>query len=156
MGIEGYSMGNMGLNTDLNAIQMVTQVEQIAQKGAEIIVKDIDKSEKGANIKRKKKDSKNHQEFMDSEEEDGNDENESNGEDFDNANRVTITSGLTLEDVENCNPKDFLVRLNSKTQAVELLDKSNGKVIEAMPAGEFMESMSKLDSSSGILVNRKV
>lgn len=153
MGVEGYSMGNMGLNTDLNSVQMLTQVEQIAQKDSEIMIKDVTKASEGDGVKRKKKESNQNQP---EEEGDDNDNEDENQAESDNENLYSLQRGLSEEDIEDSDPKAFIVKLNPRTQFVELLRKEDGKVMEKMPADDLMSIMSKLDNASGILVNRKV
>ena len=62
MGLDGFSMGNLGLNNDLTSAQMANQAEQLAKKGSEFKVKDVSQlpREKGVRIKEDESESKQH------------------------------------------------------------------------------------------------
>jgi len=115
MGLDGFSMGNLGLNTELTSAQLVTQAELSAQKESEFKIKNISESEKEQKIKRKEDDEENkNQNFDDNFEKD---------EETDNLEDSSPTL-IDEKDIENSNPKDFTVRINPQTEQVELFNKT--------------------------------
>lgn len=158
MGLDGFSMGNLGLNATLTSAQMANQAEYLAQKDSEIIIKDVEKLEKEQAVKSKEEDEKN-QQFNDGfkkkeDEDDSIQEDEANSND--NALNEEITSGLIERDFASKDPKEFSVRLNQETDMIELINNKEDKVLETIKAQDLMNMVSKLNSASGILVNRKI
>ncbi len=154
MGLDGFSMGNLGLNTDLTSAQLVGQAELSAQKDAEFKIKTISESEQDELVKRKEEEEESKQQTF----EDGFKNNDETDEDTDETNdEADLSPSLISEkDIENSNHKDFLVRINPLTEQVELFSKKDERVLEAMPAKDLMGLVSKLNGASGILVNRKI
>lgn len=143
MGIDGFSMGNLGLNNELTSVQMATQADQLAQKGNEFIIKDIKEMAEDGGVKRKEEndesDGKNNRRFK---------KKKNQNEDEKNH--------LAEIELENKDPKEFTVRLNPETELVELYNTKEEKVLQTIPPKDLMELISKLDNASGILVNRKI
>ncbi len=143
MGIDGFSMGNLGLNNEMTSVQMATQADQLAQKGNEFIIKDIKEMVKDGGVKRKEENAeseeKNHGRFK---------KKKNQNEDEKNY--------LAEQELENKDPKEFSVRLNPETELVELYNTKEEKVLQTIPPKDLMELISKLDNASGILVNRKI
>lgn len=144
MGLDGFSMGNLGLNTDMTSIQMASQVEHLAQKGNEFVIKDVSELAEDGGVKRKEEQSKQEQEFNDGFREKKNQDNEEE------------KSALREKDFENKDPREFSVRINPETELVELFNNKDSKVLETITPKDLMGLISKLDSASGILVNRKI
>ena len=48
------------------------------------------------------------------------------------------------------------VKINSENDMVELYDKDSNKLIETIPAQDLMVLMQKMNTSTGIFVNKKV
>ena len=149
MGLDGFSMGNLGLTTELTSAQISNQAEQIAKKESKIEVKVINESEKDSGVKRKKEDEeeKRQKAFND-----GFKKNEEEEEEDFQDNK----SKLAEQELENKDPKEFSVRINSRTEKVELINTKEKKVIETINAQDLMDIVSKLDNASGVLVNRKI
>lgn len=143
MGIDGFSMGNLGLNNDLTSVQMATQAEQLAQKGNEFIIKDVKEMAEDGGVKRK-------EENAESEEKNNSRFKKKKNQNEDEKNY------LAEQELENKDPKEFSVRLNPQTELVELYNTKDEKVLQTIPPKDLMELISKLDSASGILVNRKI
>lgn len=153
MAIDGFSMGNLGLNAELTSAQMATQSEHIAKRESEIKIKIIDESDKEGEVKRKDEDSEKKNQFDDGfkKKEDQEEESEEQSED----QYISRRSYVTEKDVEN-NPKEFSVRLNPQTDKIELFNNKNQKVLETINPEDLMFLISKLDSASGVLINRKI
>ncbi len=147
MGLDGFSMGNLGLNADMTSAQMVNQAEQI-KKESEIKIKDVTETAEDSGVKRKEDDDEsNNEDFSGSFK-----EKEGNSDESENEN----DNLLNEKDFENTNPKEFSIRINSETELIELLRNEDKKVLETIKAEDLMKLISKLDNASGILVNRKI
>ncbi len=149
MGLDGFSMGNLGLNADMTSAQMANQVEHLANKENKFKIKDVEESEKDQGVKRKEEDEEAQKQFYDGLEEKKEEEEEKKEE-------IQTKSFLTEKDFENRDPIEFAVRVNPKTELVELFSNKDNKILETISAPDLMELISKLDSASGVLVNRKI
>lgn len=148
MGLDGFSMGNLGLNANMTSAQMAAQVEHLAQKESEIKIKDVNEMAQDQGINRKKEQSENQNQFKDNKKEsDQNDEDEVNNK---------IFNKLSEKDFENKDPREFSVRINNETDMIELFSNKEGKVLETISANDLMKVISKLSNASGVLVNRKI
>lgn len=159
MGLDGFSMGNLGLKPELTSAQMATQAEQLAQKESEFKIKDVTNLAKDNGVKRKEEseNGKNHQfndGFKKSEDEEETDETLSE-EGLDYIQDYS-PSKLSEKEFESRNPKDFYLQVNPQTEMVELVSSRDGKILETINANDLMGVISKLNGASGILVNRKI
>lgn len=146
MGLDGFSMGNLGINADLTSAQMANQAEQIARKESEIKIKDVTESAEDEGVKRK--------------EEQTQDETFDDGfkkkEDESQEQQEEVQQPARQIDFANTNPKEYSIRFNSETDMVELFNNQEEKILETMSATDLMYLVSKIDSASGILINRKI
>lgn len=150
MGLDGFSMGNLGLNADLTSAQMANQAEHLAKKENEIKIKDVTQLADDQGVKRK--------------DEEANDPKEQFNDGFrkkkqelqESEKEKAIYAILNEKDLENKDPKDFSIRINSATDMIELFNNKNEKILETISAKDLMELMSKLNSAAGILVNKKI
>lgn len=147
MGLDGFSMGNLGLNADLTSAQMANQAEQLANKDFEIKIKDIEELAEQQLIKRKEEKSENNKQSK---------ENSKKKEDLNDEQEDEISGLVDETDFENKDPKEFFVRVNQETEMIELFNKKEERILETISATDLMNLISKLDSASGILVNRKI
>lgn len=152
MGLDGFSMGNLGLNADMTSAQMANQAEQIARKESMVKIKDVTEAAEDGGVKRKEEDEPDKNEFYDGFKKDEDEEDEEENSDANKDSRTLLKDG----DFEIKDPKELSVRINSNTEQVELFNKKNERIIETISAKDLMEVVSKLDGSSGILVNRKI
>lgn len=146
MGLDGFSMGNLGLNADLTSAQMANQAEQLAQKEAEFKIKNISELSEQRGVARKKEDEsggKNH--FKDG-------FRKKKNEDDENKQQKVLSE----KDFENKDPREFSVRINPETELVELFNNKDEKILQTITAKDLMSLISKLDNASGVLVNRKI
>lgn len=144
MGLDGFSMGNLGLNTELTSAQMASNAEQIAQKEIHFKVKNVNESSENGDVRRREE-KKENQDSSDrkKKEEKKNEEEE-------------LQQILAEKNLESKDPKEFSVRVNNDTEMVELFNTKDKKIMETISAKDLMGLLSKLDSSLGILVNRKI
>jgi hypothetical protein len=147
MGLDGFSMGNLGLSPEMTSAQMANQAEQIARKESEVKIKDVVKSAEDQEIKRKEKEKEEKNQF-----DDGFKKNKEDTQENENENQNVLSE----KSFENKNPKEFSIRINPQTDLVELFNNKNNKVLETMSANDLMYLISKMDSASGVLFNRKI
>lgn len=147
MGLDGFSMGNLGLNADMTSAQMANQAEQLAKKESQFKIKDVESSDEGQGIKRKEEQDEDKNEFQDG---------FKNKEESEKQEDKFKSGGLTEKDLEDQDLKEFSVRVNQQTELVELFNNKNDKVFETISATELVQLVSKLDGVSGVLVNRKI
>lgn len=145
MGLDGFSMGNLGLNADLTSAQMANQAEQIARKESEIKIKDVTESAEDEGVKRKE------EQTQDETFDDGFKEKEESQEQQEEEQQPAMQI-----DFATANPKEYSIRFNSETDMVELFNNQEEKILETMSATDLMYLVSKIDSASGILINRKI
>ena len=143
MGIDGLSMGNLGLHKEITSAQMANQAELLANEGLEFKVKDVNGIAKEKGVERKKDGSSDGGGFFEENLNEEDDENNSK-EKFDEKTFLT-------DDI-----KEFSVRINPKTEMVELFNTKEKKIIETISATDLMQLISRLDSASGIIVNRRI
>lgn len=149
MGLDGFSMGNLGLNADMTSAQMAAQSEQLALKESEIKIKDVTEMAEDTEVKRKEEDSDG-QNFFD----DGFGKKK-NKQDT-NENKDENDEELLKRSFENKNPRDFALRINYTTELIELYNSKDEEIIETIQAKDLIDVVSKLDNASGVLVNRKI
>lgn len=147
MGLDGFSMGNLGLNADLTSAQMASQAEQIAKKEAEFKIKNINELAQEQGVKRREERSGGKGQFNDGFKKKKNDENETEKE---------KQNALIEKDLENKDPREFSVRINPETELIELFNTKDERILETITAQDLMSLISRLDNASGILVNRKI
>lgn len=157
MGLDGFSMGNLGLNLDMTSTQMAIKAEQLAQKGTEFKIKDVSELAEDNGVKRKDEPSDNQNQFKNGSKDKKEDAEEEKKENLILSDAKTeIFSTLSEKDFENKDPKEFSVRINTETDMVELFSNKEDKVLETMSANDLMGIISKLSNASGVLVNRKI
>lgn len=139
MGLDGFSMANLGLKKELTSAQMANNAEVLATKGTGIAIKHINDLSSKQKTRNK--------EFEEEEEipvyyfeDDEKDENGNEGK----------------EKKQKEESKRYTVKLNSKTQLIELIDLEKQMIIETISPNDLIKLVSKLNSTSGILVNRRI
>lgn len=153
MGMDGLSMSNTGTLKESTSADYTNRSEQAIQSDPSNNSKLVQNLATNRAVREKdeeeenQKNNSNQQAKSDSEEfQDGlveeNPKEESN-EDF------------NIEDLDNPN-KDFYVKLNAKDDIIELYDSSSDKLIETISGNELQEMVKRLNTVSGIFVNKKV
>lgn len=136
MTIDGLSIANLGLFKPATPSEVAHQAEQSAQKQAEIIIKDVEQLDKVDPDGGKSK-----QDAKEGEQEDAEQQAQENTE---------------FSADENLDLKKFMVKFNSTTNMVELIDRMSGEVIETISSNDLVNLMSKSKNPSGVLVDRKI
>ncbi len=137
MGLDGFSMANLGLHKEFTSAQLASNAESLAKKGNEISIKDVEGLAKKQRIERKELDEDEEEsEFLYYEnEEEEEEENQNN---------------------KNKKSKKFDVKLNEDSQMIELIDTENNEIIESISPADLVKLVSKLNSTAGILVNKRI
>ncbi len=144
MGLDGFSMGNLPIKQEKTSSQMASEAKQLAAKGNNLVIKNI------SSLAEKQKSSKKMMEDQNQEpvyyfEKDNIDDGQLNES---SENRIEYDSVNAK--------KKYKVKLNNKTQLIELIDIETGKIIETITPTDLVKLVSKLNSTSGILVNRRI
>ena len=145
MGIDGFAMSNLGLNRDLSsAAQLMTQTEFSIAKEAAVKIKDVTSAAEQSGIKDKEGDGGN-----------GGSLAFSKNEEEDEPEEVPKRK-FNEHEFENRDPKEFSVRINQKSDMIELYNNTTKNIVETISAHDLMGLISKLNSASGILINKKI
>ena len=150
MGMDGLSMSNTGLMQEKTSAEITSKTEQVVQGNPSNNSKQVQNLETNRAVREKdEEESKKKKQDTEKEEifEDGmvetNDDESSDETEFD------------IEDLNNPN-KDFYVKLNAKDDIIELYESSTDRLIETISGNELQSLVRKLNTVSGIFVNKKV
>ena len=155
MAIDGISLSNLGRPKESTTADLIEKTEQDAQKG-EGIIKELDNiSKRGAISSRKKRgSSKQDGQFEDGLPQNDTEDNEENP--TNNEQNESLSNPEKIINIEDADYRSFYVKINSENDMVELYDKDSNKLIETIPAQDLMVLMQKMNTSTGIFVNKKV
>lgn len=148
MGLDGFSMANLGLYHRLTSAQMSNESESLALQGAENQIKDIDAASKRKGIERKEMDftETGGQAFV------GGDTGEDEGETA--LHEPEIEFSDDEEDIEH-SPNRFELRINQELNVVELYDSYLETTIQRLSAKDLLHMIKKFDNPAGVIVNKK-
>ena len=142
MGLDGFSMANLGLHKEFTSAQLASNAEALAKRGTEHSIKNIDGMDQKQKIERK------------------NSDDESEGFEFsyydDEEEESTAEDENTDQQASQRQQKKYNVKLNNDSQMIELIDTENNSIIETISPSDLIKLVSKLNSASGILINRKI
>ncbi|MBQ7126794.1 hypothetical protein IJO12_06880 [bacterium] len=150
MGMDGLSMSNTGLMQEKTSAEITSKTEQVVQGNPSNNSKQVQNLETNRAVREKDEEESNKKKQDTEKEEifeDGmvetNDDESSDETEFD------------IEDLNNPN-KDFYVKLNAKDDIIELYESSTDRLIETISGNELQSLVRKLNTVSGIFVNKKV
>ena len=151
MGMDGLSMSNTGIIQDKTSAELAAKTEQSVQGNPSNNSKQVQNLETNRAVREKEENESNKKQgtLKDEEEvfEDGMAESEGNQE--------SDEIEFDIEDLNNPN-KDFYVKLNAKDDIIELYESSTDRLIETISGNELQSLVRKLNTASGIFVNKKV
>ncbi|MBQ2871370.1 hypothetical protein IJE86_06695 [bacterium] len=147
MGLDGFSMANLGQYNRLTSAQMSNEVDLWAAKGNDTQIKDIDGLSSKNGITRKEFDfsETGGQAFMG-----GDTEAADEDELMDNPEQE-----ITSEDDPEHGPNRFEMRIDSNSDVVELYDNYLELTVQRLSAKDMLHMIKKFDDPAGILVNKK-
>jgi uncharacterized FlaG/YvyC family protein len=155
MGLDGFSLASIGLPKDVTSAQASASAEQLAQKGLESKVNNINKTGDVTISDEEKEKNKGNKNLKDEFFQDGFEDNEETEENNENKKEEKASKRSKrkplLKDAEN-----LTVRFNEASETVELYNKVTNRTIETIKAEDLVDLVSKLDYSSGILVNKQI
>ena len=151
MSLDGFSLSSLGLPKDITSAQAAATAEHVAKKGMESKVENIENVMNKRISDDDKKDSKDNF-FNDGFEEEEEEENEDseNASEQESENKKRKRSYLERE------AENLKIRFNEKKEMIELFNINNDKTVESIKAEDLIMMVSKLDISSGILVNKEI
>lgn len=150
MGLDGFSMSNLGLPERLTSAQMAEQAEHLAREGTEYKIKDITQLASQNGVQRKENDSGGFTPGYS-----GSFRKKKDGEETpeEKAKTQEILNQVNFDEKDS---KDFSVRINPETETIELYSLKNQKIIETIGADDLRNLILKLDDASGVFVNKKI
>lgn len=148
MGLDGFSMANLGLYNRLTSAQMSNEAETIAAQGTESQIKDIDAASKRKGIERKEMDfsETGGQAFL------GGDTTEETDEELLPEPEIELTD--EEDDLEH-SPNRFDLRVNQELNIVELYDNYLQATVQRLSTKDMIQMIKKFDDPAGIMVNKK-
>ena len=151
MGLDGFSMSNLGMYNRLTSAQMANEAEMTALRGSGNDIKDIDEISNKSGIGRKE-----------------NDYSETGGQAFlggdtggseENEDENMPAPDMEFTDDEN-DPEHsshrFEMRINEDANIVELYDNFTETTVHRLSTKDMLNMIKNFDDPAGILVNRKV
>lgn len=149
MGLDGFSMSNLGMYNRLTSAQMANEAEMAAMKGGGNDIKDIDALSNKSGIVRKE-----------------NDYSETGGQAFlggDTGEGETEEETLPAPDIEFTDDENdpehssrrFEMRINEEANIVELYDNFSETTVYRLSTKDMLQMIRNFDDPAGILVNRK-
>ena len=147
MGLDGFSMSNLGLYNRLTSAQMSNEADALAAKGNSNQIKDIDGLSAKNGIARKEFDfsETGGQAFL------GGDTEAADEEELLESPEQEITD----EDDPEHSPNRFEMRVDSSSDVVELYDNYLDLTVQRLSAKDMLQMVKRFDDPAGILVNKK-
>ena len=148
MGLDGFSMSNLGMYNRLTSAQMANEVEMTALKGNGSDIKDIDALSNKNGISRQENDysETGGQAFL------GGDTGESSEEET--LPPPDIEFSDDENDLEHSSHR-FEMRINDEANIVELYDNFLETTVHRLSTKDMLQMIKNFDDPAGILVNKK-
>ena len=158
MSVDGFSIANFNLPKDVTSAQAAATAEQVVFTGNEKVVGKIDRA-LNKKINNDEEKSNQNKYFEDAYEESKEDDNENEERDESGVNKDEKISSKNAKRYKNIvinDPENVVIKINSKTDKIELYNKSTNKILESIKAQDFLDMINKLDYNSGIMVNLNI
>ncbi len=149
MGLDGFSMANLGLYNKLTSAQMANEVDLMVARGSANQIKDIDAMGKRQGILRKENDFEETggQAFLGGQSGEGEEED----------TEVLAAPEVELDDDDpEHSPKRFEMKINNEANIVELYDNYLQMTVQRLTTKDMLSMVKKFDDPAGVLVNRKI
>lgn len=158
MGLDGFSMSNLGLHRNLTTAQLANEVDAVAKQTLESQIKDVD------GIGKKEKAGKKDPEaafngmvpfIPDEDKEDASDENanQQNTETF--IDKSVGDDNSELEEETEIEEPQFLFKMSSDNM-IEIYDKKTGQVIKKITPEEAATTVHNFTKLPSIFFNRNI
>ena len=149
MGIDGFSLSNLGLNKNMTSAQLANEAEALARQSTENQISDVDGV--GKREKAGKKDDEAAYNgtipFIPDDKKDG--EDEQNQQEQEVSNMKTEVNS----DDEEVSKYKFVF---GKGDMIEIQDSTTGELIKKIPITQAQKAVGSIDKLPGFLVNREV
>lgn len=157
MSVDGFSIANFNLPKDVTSAQAAATAEQVVFTGNEKVVGKIDRA-LNKKINNDEEKSNQNKYFEDAYEESNEDDDENEERDESDVNKDEKISSKNAKRYKNIviDPENVVIKINSKTDKIELYNKSTNKILESIKAQDFLDMINKLDYNSGIMVNLNI
>ena len=149
MGLDGFSMANLGLYNRMTSAQMSNEVDVLAARGNENQVKDIEFAFRKKGIERKQMDysETGGQAFL------GGDAEQNDEDELLPEPEVIINDDE--EDLEH-SPNRYEMKINSQANIVELYDNYLNVTVQRLTVQDMLSMFKKFNDPSGVIVNKKI
>lgn len=154
MALDGFSIKQVGFGQDNTSAQMAKATESAIKKGSEN--KDVETISMSGESKA----------VTINEDETGKGNRKQNQKDKSQDSEDEVSQNAYIVDVKGAKPRDLqyytqfseklAIRLNKRTEAIELYDKDTKKTVETISASDLVKLIEHLNISSGVLVNKKI
>lgn len=159
MSVDGFSMASFNLPKDVTSAQAAATAEQVVFTGNEKVVGKIDRAlNKKINNDEEKSNQNNYFEdaYEDSKDEDEDEKDESSESGVNKDEKISLKNAKKYKKLVINDPENVTIKINNKSDRIELYNKSTNKIIESIKAQDFLEMINKLDYNSGIMVNLNI
>lgn len=158
MSVDGFSIANFNLPKDITSAQAAATAEQVVFTGNEKVVGKIDKAlnKKINNDEEKGNQNKFFEDAYEESKDENEDEEENDESGIDKDKRLSTKSAKRYKNLVINDPENVVIKINSKTDKIELYNKSTNKILESIKAQDFLDMINKLDYNSGIMVNLNI
>ncbi len=158
MSVDGFSIANFNLPKDITSAQAAATAEQVVFTGNEKVVGKIDKAlnKKINNDEEKGNQNKFFEDAYEESKDENEDEEENDESGIDKDKRLSTKSAKRYKNLVINDPENVVIKINNKTDKIELYNKSTNKILESIKAQDFLDMINKLDYNSGIMVNLNI
>ncbi len=151
MGLDGFSMSNLGMYNRLTSAQMANEAEFLAMQGNGSDIKDIEALSNKSGIARKENDysETGGQAFMGGDTGEGSEE-----EDLEDLPAPDMEFTDDENDPEHSSRR-FEMRINDEANIVELYDNYLETTVHRLSTKDMLNMIKNFDDPAGVLVNKK-
>lgn len=155
MGLDGFSMSNLGLNRNLTSAQMANEADVIARQSLENQISDVDGIGKKEKVGKKDEDAAFNGTipFIPNPQNDEEENEHEESEDSQNDEQVDLESFEDEESEEDADKLHF--RLNSENQ-IEIWDSEKKEILRKISPEEAANVIHNFAQAPGIFVNRQI
>lgn len=152
MGIDGFSMSNLGLSRNLTSSQLATNAERTAQEALDSQISDMDGVNKKDKVGRQDADAafNGHIPFVPLEEEEGDGQGAE-----ENTAAEQPAAVEESEDEESDGYEKYHFRFNAN-EMIEIYDTATNTVVRTISPEDASKAMLNISKMPGIFVNKKI
>lgn len=137
--LDGFSFANLGAEQKLTSAEMAINADRLARRGRARTIQDVGETSTDSTIKDEDLTEKEGSGYsLHSDISDGKEDDEENNSE------------------NNENDTKFVVKLNTQTQLLELIEVQSQKIIQTISPDEMSKLVLKMRNPSGIMVNKKI